>query len=647
MLRKINQPFKIFIVFVVFAWVVVGCGGGEKQQEEGVAQKIPVTYEEVPPGALPDVSAEMGGEGFTGEGWLTYVDPSPFADPNAKKGGTFTWGFAELPPTTRPIGKDNNYAVNSMVGNLVYEGMIGLNRTTLEFGPGLATHWKISDDKRTFWFRLDPRARFSDGSRVTSEDIIATWRLQVDPTILFPSSNITFGYYEEPVAESPYIVRVHTKELNWRLFMYIGMGILPAKYIGHLKGSDYLKHYQFEMVPGSGPYILKNEDINKGVSLTLTRREDWWGCQDPTNVGIYNFDKIKFVVVPEERLRFEKFKKGELDFYVVGRAQWWVEETDFDNVKRGLIQKRKIYYDEPQGTSGIVFNMRKPPFDDKRMRQAFAYLLNIEKLIDKLFFNEYTFLDSYYPGGIYENPNNPKYRYDPDKAVELLAECGWKERNEEGWLVNDKGETLSFELTFTAGWDRILTVIQGDLEQVGIKLNLKETTPATSFKMAMERKFTIHWQGWTALLFPNPETSFASWLADSNNTNNLAGVKNDRIDELLKEYNVVFDQKRRVEIIREIDGILMDIQPTALGWYAPHRRILYWNKLGHPEGYFPRTLPYYFAIPTYWWYDPEKDRKLQEAKKDESIQLEVGEVINTYWPDWNKKQGGRQFKSGL
>ncbi|MCF7809940.1 hypothetical protein K9N50_03010 [bacterium] len=644
MFKNQINPFRVLITLVLITFLIAGCGG-KKEVEEEVAHKIPVTYEEVPPGALPDVPAELGGEGFTGEGWQTDDDLVSFADPNAVKGGTFIWSTMELPPTTRMIGKDCNHALISMITGMIYQGMIGTDRNTLETGQGLATHWQISEDKRTFRFRLNPKARWADGSRVTTKDIIATWKLRVDPSILFPSTNITFGYYEEPIAESPYIVSVKTTELNWRLFLYFGgMGILPAKYISHLKGSDYLREYQWEMPPGSGPYELKMENINKGVSWTVTRRDNWWGADDPENKGTSNFDNIKFLVVPEPRLEFEKFKKGELDFYLVGRAQWWIEETDFDNIKRGLIQKRRVYNDEPQGISGLVFNMRKPPFDDIRMRKAMVYLWDRKKLIENLFYNEYDFMDSYYTGSIYENPNNPKYRYDPDLAIELLSECGYTNRNEQGLLVNANGNPLEFELAFTTGMDRIWTVFQQDLEKIGITLNLKETTPATKFKMGMERKFKIAFQSWTGLLYPNPETSWASWLADSMNTNNFSGLKDDRLDELLTEYNVCFDQKRRVEIIREIDGILMRIQPYALGWYGPSRRMLFWNKFGMPEGYWPRTLEYYYGVLNYWWIDPEKEKKLEEAKQDPSIQLEVGDVEVKYWLEWNEKHG-RKYKS--
>ena len=637
------------MAFLSLAWLMIGCGGGgQKQEAEEEYPKFKVTYEEVPPGALPDVSAELGGEGFTGEGWLTNSEYESILDTTLQPGGLVTWAIFEFPATLRTSGKDSNSEFVRLIENMVYESLMGINSLDLAFIPSLATHWKISDDYRTFWFRINPNVRFSDGSRLTAEDVIASWRLRVDEGILAPYENLIWGKYNEPIAESPYIVRVETKELNWKFFLYFGgMSILPAKYIGNLTGKQYMKVFQFEMPPGSGSYIVEKKDIVKGRSLAIRRRDDYWDKDNPRGKGGGNFEKIKFVVVNDERLIFEKFKKGELDFYLVGRAQWWKEECDFDDVKRGLVQKRKIWNDEPQGISGIVFNMREEPFNDKRMRQVFTHLLDRQKLIDQLFFNEYVHMDSYYSSSVYENPDNPKYRYDPDRAVALLRECGWKERNAEGWLVNDKGEVLALELTFAApSFARILTIYQEDLKKVGIKLELKQSQGSTMFKMVNERKFKIHWQSWGGLLFPNPENDITSWTADQPNTNNLAGVKNERIDELIKEYNICFDQTRRVEIIREIDGILMDIQSWALGWYTPSQRVLYWNRFSYPECQFARTGDWR-GILALWAVDPEKEKRLEEAKKDPSIQLKVGEVDNFYWVEYNKQHGRKYTIKGL
>ena len=622
-----------------FCWLT-GCGGGGGQEDK-VFETV-----ELPSGADPSVSAEMGGDGFTGEGWETNTDFPLLADPNAKKGGSYTMRLVEFPSTLRNEGKDANNTMNSLIASMVYERLLTIHPTTIEFIPSLATHWKISEDKMTFTFRINPDARWSTGHRVTAQDVIETWRLHTDEGILAPYTNILYKKYEEPVAISPYIVQVRCTELNWRQFIYfaVSMTIWPSHIIKDLTGEDSFREYQFQMLPGSGPYTLSTKDIRKGTSLTLRRRNNYWAENARKSIGSDNFDRVKFLVVQDERLALEKFKKGEMDLYYIGRASWWINEfggdakgsESMEDIQRGLIQKRKIFNDDPQGIMGYVFNMREEPFNDIRIRKAFYYLFNRDKLIEKLFLNEYQYLNSYFPGRIYENPNNPVYKYDQEKAVNLLADAGWSERNEEGWLIKD-GQVFELTLAFASpSSERIYTVYQEDLAQVGIKLNLKQSTPATMFKMANERNFKIHFQSWNGLLFPNPESSMHSNTADPDNTTNLPGVKNARIDEICTEYNVTFDQKEREKQIQEIDEILADMIPYALGWYAPFQRIAYWNKFGHPEYYLTRVGDF-LDIPQLWWYDEEKAQQLEAAKKDKSIQLEVGETINTYWPEYSER----------
>jgi microcin C transport system substrate-binding protein len=265
-----------------------------------------------------------------------------------------------------------------------------------------------------------------------------------------------------------------------------------------------------------------------------------------------------------------------------------------------------------------------------------AHLLNRELLIKTLFFNEYPPLNSYFAGGIYENPNNPKMPYDPQRALKLLDEAGWKSRDPQGRLLRD-GKPLVVELLYSdKGSERWLTVYQNDLRKVGIGLNLRLVTPETRFQLMMQRKFDVVATAWAAVAFPNPETEFSSKLADIPNNNNVTGVKDKRIDELLAMYDVEFDQNKRAAIIRELDGILANLHHYVLEWDAPFQRIAYWNKFGHPEGYLSRIDDYHSAS-WLWWIDPERERQLNRATTDSSVKLEIGPLDINYWRDYAKR----------
>ena len=177
----------------------------------------------------------------------------------------------------------------------------------------------------TYRFRIDPNARFSNGTPVTSDDVVATYDLMVDKTLQDPGEQQTFEKLNRPVAESRYIVRVQARELNWRNFLYFsGMPIYPAHILKTIDGDKYIKEYNFKMLPGTGPYIIREADIVKGQSVSLRRRNDYWNEKARANAGLNNFDELRFVVVRDDNLVFEMFKKGELDRYVVQRSprQW-------------------------------------------------------------------------------------------------------------------------------------------------------------------------------------------------------------------------------------------------------------------------------------------------------------------------------------
>ncbi|MGE3955844.1 MAG: extracellular solute-binding protein [Vicinamibacterales bacterium] len=633
------------------AALAAACGGGSTPSSEpapaaAVTPSAPVNTDKnaypvfvnVDEGADAAVPADQGGKGFTGDGWDTNTDFDLIGDPRAVKGGLLREYVLDFPGTLRLEGPESNTVLNSMIGSGVYETLLGIHPTSLAYIPALASHWQISADKGTYRFRLNPNARWSDGQPVTADDVVATWAFKMDKGLQDPSNQMVFGKFDKPVAESKYIVSVKSKVQNWRNFLYFtGMPIYPAHVLKTVDGAAYLKDYNFKLMPGSGPYTLEEADVVKGKSVTLRRRTDYWAEKTRRNVGLNNFDEIRQVVVRDQKLAFEMFKKGDLDDYYVNVSREWVEEMNFDRVQRGLIQKRKIFNDNPSGISGIALNTRKAPFSDIRVRKALTLLMNRDELIKRLFFNEYVPLNSYYAGGIYENPDNPKNAFDQQAALALLAEAGWKDRDAQGRLVKN-GQPLSLEVLYgNKGNENWLTVYQEALRKVGIGLNLRLVTGETLFKLVMDRNFDMVSMAWTGLLFPNPETSFGGELADQQNNNNITGFKDARVDALLKEYDLEYDQKKRAAIIQEIDGILANSYQYILGWDAPFQRIAYWNKFGMPDGVLTR-IGDYRDITSTWWVDPQRAEALRKAMGDNAVSLPVGETEVRYWQQFGERE---------
>jgi microcin C transport system substrate-binding protein len=592
-------------------------------------------------GADPSVPAEQGGKGFKGEGWQTNADFDLIGDPRAVKGGLLRTYTPSFPGTLRMAGPEWNTSANYMINQLAYETLLNLDPGTLQYMPWLASHWQIAPDKLTFRFRLDPNARFSDGGPVTADDVVASWQFHTDKSLQDLFFYTEYNKLEKPIAESKYIVRFKAKQLRWdNFFVASGMRVFPAKVLKTFDGAGYLRDYNFKFMPGTGPYIVTDADVKKGTSISIRRRNDYWAATYRENIGQYNFDEIRLTVVRDSNLAFEQFKKGDLDFYAPSSKQW-VEELNIPDVERGAIVKRKIFNSYPANTNFLAFNTRRQPWDDIRIRKAFTLLLNRDQLIKTLFHNEYIPLNSFFPATPYENPNNPKNPYDPQQALKLLADAGWKDRDAQGRLTKG-GQPLQIELLYDDKiLERWLTIYQDDLRKVGIGLNLRLVNPETEFKMQMQREFDLIYGGWgVGSPFPNPRPEYHSSTADILNTNNISGFKNKRIDEICDQYDVEFDLSKRITLIQELDGILATQYQYINLWYAPADRVVYWNRYGMPKGTYSRigdqVGSFAPGIPQLWWVEPQKAQRLDQAMRDRSVKIDVPPVEDHYWQEYGR-----------
>ena len=625
--------------FLILAFII-GCGGNDKSSKKIKSQSKEIFKKDL------DVPAELGGYGFekiyselgyTTYAWSEVVDKTYFGDPNAKKGGTLNYIHSLFPRTMRIIGQNSSQVLNSRtISALCYEGLLSQHPITLDFIPSLASHWFISDDKMHFKFRINPDARWWDGNPVTADDVIATWDLRMDETILSPSEQMTYGKFERPVAESKYIVSVRANSISWRNFLYFAsMPLHPNHILKDLDGTAFLEEYAFSVIPGTGPYIINEKNIKNQESYIFDRRADYWASESPFNKYKYNFDKIKVSAVKDnDALQYEKFKKGEQDLFNVNRSRRWIEETDFEATQKGWMKKQRIFSEKPAGTSGYYFNMRKWPFDDKNVRYAFCYLYDREKMNKEMYYNEYGMMNSLYSGTVYENPDNNPFEYNPEKAIQLLKASGYTKRNDDGWLVQEEtGKILSFEIAIQKTSAYMVTPVQQMMKEYGIDMQIKFMDYNTMIKNVNARNFNICVLAYSGLIFPNPEGSLRSELADQNDNNNVWGFKSDRVDKLLDEYDICFDQKRRIEIIQEIDGIFGEVHPIAFSIARNYSRMMWWDKFSYPEWMLSRYVGEYWDAFYYWWIDDRKVNQLSDAMKS-GKELPKVSIDMKYWPEY-------------
>ena len=585
------------------------------------------------------IEGASGFELFASElGWETNENINITGDPNAIKGDTLRFVAGTVFPNNfRTIGKDSRSQFSGQLEYMIYETLMQFDSETFQMQPALATHWKMLEDSLTYKFRINPKAKFSDGKEVTAFDVVASFNLMADEGHGDPNVSTYWNErFEIPVAESKYIISFKAKRKEWRLIYSLGgIAVYPAYYLDKINGEQFIEKYQFDFMPGSGPYKLdKNRTTqdNNGL-VVLEKRKNYWAENEPRNTGKWNFNTVEFLFINDETQEVVRFFNGDYDTYQVSRAQWWNQKFTSDEyplIERGLIQRKKFINFQPMGLGGIAFNSLEEPFNDIRVREAFCHLWDVATLQDKLFFNEYVRKNSYFPNTKYEHPDNPIQDFRPEYAIKLLNEAGWIKKPGDKWLTNNKGEIFEIEkFPIYQGWDRIFNRFVADLEDVGVKLNL--VVMQNPFEEAMERKFKIYFGGWVGSLLPSPEGSMHSKFARQPESSNYTGIENTKIDSLIELYNSEWDIDERIEILQTLDSIATREYYWIFGWGAPYGyRCLNWDKFGMPDHGVGYSGDWLQPI-EYWWIDPEKKANINNALINQSISIPIENETIDHW----------------
>jgi peptide/nickel transport system substrate-binding protein len=557
----------------------------------------------------------------------------PYARPDAPKGGRLIWGVLGTFDSLNPFIV-RGLAVQQIRG-FVVESLMSRGNDEAFTLYGLIARSVETDEARSYvTFRLDPRARFSDGKPITADDVLFSWALLRDRGR--PNHRQYYAKVAKAEALDPLTVRFDFGGANDReLPLILGlMPVLPR----HAVDPETFEETTMTGPVGSGPYRVSA--VKPGASVTLTRNPDYWGRDLPANRGLWNFDEVRIDYYRESNGQFEAFKRGLYDFRVETEPLRWHEGYDFPAARSGELVRDTIKTGMPQPSEYLVFNTRRPLFSDVRVRRALTLLFDFEWINRNYFFGLYARAGGFFAGSelsAYGRAADARERellkpylahIPPDildgsfrlpvsdgsgrdraalrAALALLSEAGYQL---EGNVLRQRTTKmpLAFEiLVTTRDQERIALAYQRDLKRAGIEASVRAVDPVQFDQRRLGYEFDMLQNRWDQSLSPGNEQSFywGSQAADIPGTRNYMGAKDPAIDALIAALLEARERPEFVSAVRALDRTLMS------GFYAiplfnvAEQWIARWNRIEHPAttsltGYLPET----------WWHRPDAKPK--------------------------------------
>ncbi len=552
-----------------------------------------------------------------------------YHNPNAAKGGEI---YLANPGAANSFDKFNPFSMKGVAAagltNLMFESLaIGSADEVATMYGLLAEDMTLASDRMSMTFRLHAKARFNNGDPVTADDVKYSFDTLMAKGA--PQFKMIFADVKQAVAIDARTVRFDFKTLNRELPLIVGgMPVFSRKWAA---GTPFDK-IQLVAPIASGPYLIERYDV--GRSVVYRKNPDYWGAELPVRKGAFNFDRIVYRFYKDDVARLEAFLAGEFDVVVEYRAKNWARMYKGPKFENGELIKKTLKHQNGAGMQAFVMNMRKPQFQDKRVRQALGLALDFEWMNRQLFYAQYVRIDSFFSNSELAARGEPtpaelslleplRDQLDPAvfgpvpvppsteapaslranllKARDLLKQAGWEYRD--GALRNAKGEAFTFEiLDDQSALSRIIAVYVRNLEKLGITVRQRTADFALVQKRMEEFDFDMTSQRFPDVTSPGNEMfdMFGSKAADENGSSNYWGLKDPAVDKLVTALVRANTRAELVAAARALDRVLLHKHMAVPHWYSGTHRVAYRNRFG-----IPAVSPKYYQADPYvlssWW----------------------------------------------
>ncbi|MBF2719874.1 ABC transporter substrate-binding protein [Psychrobacter sp. NG254] len=570
-----------------------------------------------------------------------YIDAPylPYANPQAPSGGTLS---LDTRGTFNSANKWMTTGVAMIGTDYLYDTlMTGSLNEAFTMYPQLAS--KVTyDPEDTSWivYHLNPAARFWDGTPVTSRDVKATYEAILNKGPMYIRSYLG-DIKDIQIIDEQQVKFVFKSTENKEILLTVGQFPIFAK------SSIDANFEKITLTPlmGSGPYKLGRVDAGRSVSYI--RDPNYWGRDLMVNRGRYNFDMIKFVYYQSDEIAFEGFKSGQYRFRPENKASNWVTGYNFPAVTAGLIKKEAIASQNPVPMQGLVMNMRRPIFQDIRVRQALTAAYDFEWMNKTLFHGQYERLQSFFHGSELAATGTPSDKemqvltpllseLEPIQRNATLAE--WHLPTSDGNGFNRQGLLKARQLLLEAGFyyedmklyqpdgtlaqievlmtgetmGRVLLPYIRNLKRLGFDVSLRQVDGPQYYERMRRFDYDMVVDVFAQSLSPGAEQAafWGSAAADEPGNHNSVGIKNVAIDRVVKSLGNAKNRDDIVLYTQVLDRLLRAGHYVVPLYGKSGTNVAYWDQYRHTE-----NLPSNAVGIDYWWVDKEAEKRVNQYLK--------------------------------
>ncbi|MDR0535023.1 MAG: ABC transporter substrate-binding protein [Puniceicoccales bacterium] len=561
--------------------------------------------------------------------WETNDADPEFSSPDARRGGVISFAIPTFPPALRRVGPNANNSFRSFI----YDNyLIALTIDHPDTGrpiPGTATHWAVSKDRKTVFYRLNPSVRFTDGQPVSADDYLFTFYFHNSPHIQAPWYNDYYGTEFAGITKyDDYTISITLPDERPDPVYHTSIEPTPRNFFGDL-GPDYVIKNQFLQQPTVGPYFVDHARIVAEQSITLRRVENWWGDRQRYFRHRYNPDEILYRVVRDPDKAFKMFLLGDLDLMEIRVPKYWHSLNKSPEVRDGYIEKHTFYYDRPVPTWGLYLNTIRPGLENREIRLGIQFATDWNRVINTFYRGDYQRLNQYAEGfGPLTNPRIRARPYSPDVARRHFAAAGFTESGSDGILRNPAtGERLTFQLTCRDGDVRkCLPALVDSARKAGLEFRPEALEQTTFFKKTQEKKhdialtawqvsnkFPTYWEGFHMenALERNPDGTFSN--NPRRQTNNITSTRDPELSKLIDRHRAARTLEEMRVLGHDIQQRIHDDACFVPGYKVVTTRVASWRWLKYPPGFGMRNSDDVFETGTYW-LDPDAKAETAAAR---------------------------------